>query len=401
MATLLDSNKFDCPNYDFEILDNLILEQLNPEHSGFCISSENLDYWNDISLSQKEFIRKRILSNSFNFLDENRAKTYIQNHQAHITSLINSISGYILSEALKSEPECVIILEKIRDSLESLLNFLTIRYKNYFDFNANATITHKQFITGSLHEKLDFILSIATAQKSELFSIALKPIWDFLGNGLSSPVSYRTLRYYEALLQEISILSKNDKPFDKALKFSLICFNYNSFRFFAYLTSEIKSELDSRTSYSTKIELLSRFLKKYNQILEYPEFVLNPKQISIKQQITGWIIEEIEHLERSQKSTFSNAQRVSNSLSTDFKLQTDLSVAQLGYFIKVLFDTGIIKNKNHREVIRFFAHQFKTKQTDAISWESLRSRFYNVEEGTRDSIREVAINMLNQINKKD
>ena len=56
MATLLDSNKFECPNYDFEILDNLILEQLNPENSGFCISSENLHYWNTISQLEKSVI---------------------------------------------------------------------------------------------------------------------------------------------------------------------------------------------------------------------------------------------------------------------------------------------------------------------------------------------------------
>ena len=149
------------------------------------------------------------------------------------------------------------------------------------------------------------------------------------------------------------------------------------------------------------VEILSRYLKKYNQVNEYPDVILYPLQKSIKDQISTWILEEIEHLERYQKSTLNNAQRVTNPQSTDFKLQTDLSVAQLGYFIRVLFETGVIKNKNQREVIRFFAHQFKTKQTDVISWESLRTRFYNVEEGTKDSIREVAINMLNQINKKD
>jgi hypothetical protein len=46
------------------------------------------------------------------------------------------------------------------------------------------------------------------------------------------------------------------------------------------------------------------------------------------------------------------------------------------------------------------ANHTKTKQTDTISQESLRTRFYNIEDGTREAVKDYIIKMLNYINKK-
>jgi hypothetical protein len=401
MVTLLERTKDRYPEFELETLDNLILDQLNPEYPGFAITPDYLAACLAVSNLQKGIIRKVIISTTFSYKSEKHIRTYIQNYQAHITSLVNVISGYFNIEKIQGDVEYLRTLELIRDDMDFLLKFLTTRYQNYFDFKANVTMTYKLQVSRSCHDILDNILTKASVENDKLLSIALKPVWNFLIDDPCTLVSYQTLKYYDILLKEILSLVGSAKPFSKLLKATLISLNFNSFWFLDYLTAEIKGELENNTSHCAMVEILSRNMKKYNQVHEYPDISLFPKQKPIKEQISTWIIEEIEHIERSQNSTFNNAQSLPNPQFTDFKLQTDLSVAQLGYFIRVLFESGVIKNKNHREVIRFFAHQFKTKQTDIISWESLRSRYYNVEEGTKESIRELVIKILNQINKKD
>ncbi|MGC8823154.1 MAG: hypothetical protein ACP5PZ_00980 [Bacteroidales bacterium] len=77
-----------------------------------------------------------------------------------------------------------------------------------------------------------------------------------------------------------------------------------------------------------------------------------------------------------------------------------MSVAQLGFLLKIAFEVGIVKNPNQRDVIGFMANHTKTKQADTISPESLRTRFYNIEDSTRQAVKEYVIKMLNYINKK-
>ena len=83
------------------------------------------------------------------------------------------------------------------------------------------------------------------------------------------------------------------------------------------------------------------------------------------------------------------------------RLQTDMSVAQLGYLIRIMIEVGIIKNTNQRDVLRLFSGIVKTKHADTISPESLRTRFYNIEENTRLAIKDLVIKMLNFVNKKN
>ena len=82
----------------------------------------------------------------------------------------------------------------------------------------------------------------------------------------------------------------------------------------------------------------------------------------------------------------------------NFKIITGHSVSQVAFFLKLLVEIGAIINKNQKELIRLVASFVKTQQTEHNSPESLRTKYYNVDESTVDAVRDTIIKLLNETN---
>lgn len=80
------------------------------------------------------------------------------------------------------------------------------------------------------------------------------------------------------------------------------------------------------------------------------------------------------------------------------KLKTPLSVNQLAYFCKVLYDLKVIQSNNQTDVFKFIAENFETPNSKDISLQSLRSKYYIPDSKTKEAVKEIAIKMLNFIN---
>ena len=75
---------------------------------------------------------------------------------------------------------------------------------------------------------------------------------------------------------------------------------------------------------------------------------------------------------------------------------TSLSVAQLAFLIKLLVDTGIINNKNQTELLKTISKTICTHRNEAISADSLRNKYYNVDKNTTDAVKNMLIDMVNK-----
>lgn len=56
------------------------------------------------------------------------------------------------------------------------------------------------------------------------------------------------------------------------------------------------------------------------------------------------------------------------------KLHLDLSVSEIAYMVKLMFDRGIILNKNKKGVIRLLVQFLVTKKVDEISINSMKNK---------------------------
>jgi hypothetical protein len=69
------------------------------------------------------------------------------------------------------------------------------------------------------------------------------------------------------------------------------------------------------------------------------------------------------------------------------KIISKLSVPQLAYFFHVLYLMKKIKAANKTDIMKFIAENFETHNAAEISINSLRSKYYNVDEKVKAGVR--------------
>jgi hypothetical protein len=282
--------------------------------------------------------------------------------------------------------------------LEKLLRFVEKEYHNYL--NVNIQIPYRSVLLKEFEitDKLNYVKSrlLESNINERLLKVAYKPLLKIATINIQEKLTYNQFNYSSEFIIE---LNTQLKLFNKEIKEIdvtnwLFDWNYNTLCFFNYETNTIKRTLDKTESNVQKIDVLYRFLKTYNQRQTRSFMKFEIKLPSIKEQIINWIEEEIEYLHKKIRLENNQIQTI-NIAEDKIKFLTGFSVAQLSYFFGLLIKVGIIKHGNHRDIFRFIADHFKTNTTDKISPESINSKYYNVEENTKKSVREKIIELLN------
>ena len=85
-------------------------------------------------------------------------------------------------------------------------------------------------------------------------------------------------------------------------------------------------------------------------------------------------------------------------VKTEFKLEFNMSVSQFAYFIKAFVESGVIQNKNTSELMRFLSKFVKSRRSESIGYESFRAKYYNVENSTKDSVKNLLHTTIGYIN---
>lgn len=140
------------------------------------------------------------------------------------------------------------------------------------------------------------------------------------------------------------------------------------------------------------ISLFRKLIRKEPNLEEEepPETVSFPLSPALEDQLRTWLRKEMEVMKEDENDM---------SCWKDFKVSTDLSVPELSYFVKLLCDTGIIKNANRSELMKFIAQFFSSINTANISEGSLRKNFYNENAAVSASVRDKLISLFNQAKK--
>lgn len=337
----------------------------------------------------------------FNFKSQDRVEQYIHKKQYALENLanrllkdinpVNTADLYIFSN-FYDKIDC---LKVAYIYLEKLLRFIEKEYKNYL--NVNIQIPYRSILIKEyeLTPKLNAVKSrlLSCNIDEELLKLSYEPLLKIATINIQEKLTYYQFNYCSdyifALFHQIEkeVVSK-----EIIIEF-LFDLNYNSLQFFKYLTFDIVSKLDLLDNNIHKIDFLYRLLKDYNQ-KQVRCFIKYKQNLPpLKQQICNWIEEEIEYLSKKIKLE-ANQISITSNTEAKIKLLSGLSVAQLSYFFGLLMDIGIIKHKNHMDVFRFIADNFKTSNSENLSVDSIKSKFYNIETTTKSIIREKIIQLL-------
>lgn|GEM_PF-2748279 len=175
----------------------------------------------------------------------------------------------------------------------------------------------------------------------------------------------------------------------------LISQNFNSPLFFEVVTGYIIGELHQEDDPIIQRQVLESHAKRLTLL---PVRIGNPYRHDfpfINVLLEKWLAIEMKQCRKKVKAY--DPQQQSISPKSVPKLETNLSVAQIAYLFKILNQSGIIINKTQMDMLQAVTKSFSTKKTDNIALESLHNKYYNVEDKTKESVKELLEKIIKQM----
>jgi hypothetical protein len=344
-------------------------------------------------LSQEVERIKQVLSHeAFGFGDEHDVSRYVRLHQQALVTMLDKHRNSTHSQTAQ-----------VADALQDILDFLKGQFSRYFDLDTRVPSFYLARTTKDSRSNLNNLfrsLSEAGADPSlvELPLQVIRPVHD------ASPasVTFRRLRYANEVYRGLQrLLDRIDQVSDinEELRLLLYFLNLNSTHAVSYHARLIGTALKDIPSRIARIERLSLFRKEINQAQVKPGIAYNIHAKSLTTQVTNYITEEINYLEKIESLGKEQAAGNGRTNLTDFRIQMHASVSQLAYLVKLFMETALIQNKNLTELLQGLATFMVTKRTQVVSFDSLRAKYYNVESGTKLAVRQMLTQMIKRIDE--
>lgn len=334
--------------------------------------------------------------------DERRIERYIQGHQKELINLANKaveILGDDLGKQAIENPWVVIY-----KGLEELLTFIERYFSRYFDQDSYLPESYKVIALNDFKEWLVVTKPVLEERITDkrLCKLCFHPVEKFI-NRANEDVTFRKLIFLKELVKEITAIVQTEvygKELNEKLRSLLFYLDYNSLRAYQYSINYITAYVNEAETMPQRIDRLAYAEKCINQAQVKPGFSFYPEYATMKVQLAVWVREEVRYAEQRKQLSISFASDAKPfTIEKNFKIKTVFSVPQLAYFIRLLVEVGIIKNRNITHLTDFLAKFIVTQRAEEISGNSLHTKFYAVEESARKKVGEFAIEMFNRTRK--
>lgn len=346
--------------------------------------------------SETERVKKSLVHEVFHFEDERHLERYIQYHQQALIRLMDKAASLLPAENTTSH------IHLYYKGLEEILVFIERHFTKYFDQDAKAPESYIAIARKDAKANLRKIQKYLNTLHADprLVDLLLHPLRRILKDNPHKDTTYRKVLYAKEMQKELLRLPELNPPaIDDELRQIIYYLNYNAAKTFAYFAHYISSLINQSETRTEKIEQLSFTLKTINQAQIKPGIHYNLHAHSLRDQLNEYITVEIDYLERLQSLSGNSPSKPLDSFLQSFKLKFDISVAQLACLLRIFIDTKIIQNSNVAEILRFAARFIITKRAEVVSFDSLRAKYYNIESGTRQSVRTLLTSMIQKLDR--
>jgi hypothetical protein len=387
--------------YEFENIESLIRSAIEPAKKSNGSFEERFAQVRNAVAVERDRIKKSFIHKVWALQCSQQRTHYVQYHQYRLIGLIDEL--FRISQPEEKKPRCDSRISSeayfLYDQLEDILNLMQHELCEYFNLDTKIPESLKARTLKGISDNYAALQGLFADRDNALIDICRDHINKLLEKEVR--ITYRKIRYMEILIELVGdLLRKNqDTCFPEgeiqALFFSI---NFNSSEYFRYYVDLIQKKLAEMGSGSEKLEQLAFYLKTINQVNVIPDVAFDSGYKTLRTQLTEWILEETQFLERRRDLASSSQVAENDFAKKDFKLEFDMSVSQFAFFIKAFIETGVIQNKNISELIRFFARFVKTKRSENISYESFRIKYYNTEGSTKDAVKSTLHTAIGFIN---
>ena len=318
---------------------------------------------------------------------------YVKVNQTLLIRILDKLFAY--SQIKPLNENILLLYNTISQHLQSTLDFVEDFFNNYFDFNEKVPEPYISIAKENIKQQVKQLKNTVLKQESTdsfLTNIVLDSIQRLLG-AKSIEITYTRLSYHKMLLNEL--LSQKVMQSTQCIKEALYYINYNEDNFIIYEYEWLKELTAELPTNQEKIAALRFDQKKINQLPLKPNCCYNPNMPSLKDQINGWIDEEVKFLENVQFT-----KKVADKLNeNEDKIHTSLSVAKLAVLLRLLVIDKIIINRTVAPMLRVAAKIFTTLQKDDISFGSLETKYHAPDKATINAVKDMLFKWINILNR--
>jgi hypothetical protein len=318
---------------------------------------------------------------------------YVKVNQTLLIRILDNLFTY--SQARPSNENMLLLYNAISQDMQSTLEFVEEFFNNYFDHNEKVPEPYLAAAKENMKKQVKQLKLIGSKQENTdgfLTNILLDSI-QHLFAGESIVITYRLLSYHKMLLNEL--LSQKVMQSTQSIKQALYYLNYNEENFVAYEYERLEELTKALLTHQEKIAALRYEQKNINQLPLKPNCCYDLSMPWLKDQINGWIDEEVKFLENMQLP----AKVANNQNENEDKIHTSLSVAKLAVLLRLLVIDKIIINRTVAPMLRVAAKIFTTLQTDDISFSSLETKYHAPDKATIKAVKDMLFKWINILGK--
>lgn len=300
------------------------------------------------------------------------------------------LADLVSVKTLTGEPP-IQAYEDLENVMESIIRFIEEFFGNYLDENRPVP----PFLVRQLEAELPEKLSLAKNASGQNSGVMLDVVIRFISNlfGKAQTITVRELKYAKQLVTEITY--PNVAANENRLRNRLYFLNFNEENFVMAEFERLAWISESRANKIEKLAALRLEQKRINQLPVMYHDGWTQTMPSIKEQVNGWISEEIRFIESG-----SQVQAATAGLAEGIdKIHTSLSVAKLAVIIRLLVIDKIIINRNVAPMLRVVAKLFTTLQRDEISVGSLETKYHVPDKLTIAAVRDMLFKWINILGK--
>ncbi|WP_024980108.1 hypothetical protein [Flavobacterium succinicans] len=360
------------------------------------LNEQELIYTNLILQHENVAIIRAIKQQVFNSKSNVKIKHFIHKMQSALEAHLHVVLKHIDPKSKTELYQYSTAYDKIDClkcqfyHLEKLLIFLEREYAAFL--NDKSMVPYRTVLSDevAIAAKLDCVKNsiLAMVIDKELLQIIYKPLLVLSELQVQEKISHQQYKYSKNYLNKIFKFIKANPREISTIDWChwLKEMNYNSFEFLDFFSGILKTECNNCATLVEALDLMFFHLKEFNQSKSKTTLPYNQKLPSIENQVIGWIEEEIIYLNR--KKSITKEIVVPKEVEDDNeKLQLGISVPQLAFMIRIMIEAGTIRNTSTKEVIRIFSKICKTEKAENISYDSLRAKYYNIENSASEAVQ--------------
>ncbi|MDN3657810.1 hypothetical protein QWZ08_19315 [Ferruginibacter paludis] len=318
---------------------------------------------------------------------------YVKLHQSFLIRLLDLIFQNRMG--CSNEGNLSALYDGICNHLQCTLDFMEEFFGNYFDLNEKIPEPYFTIAKEDLRKQLKRF-KIAASKQSAIDSALFNHIANCINQVINKDVefiTYRQLNYFKILMNEL--LTLKTKLSSKTISDTLFFLNFNEPNFIMSEYSRLQQLIENEVTNNAKIEVLRFEQKIINQQSVKLHCCFSQDMPSLKEQMNGWIIEEIRYLE-SMPLPAAISETVQEN---ENKIHTSLSVAKLAIIIRLLVIDKIIINRTVAPMLRVVAKTVTTLQKDEISFGSLETKYHAPDKNTVNAVKDMLFKWIHILDK--